>query len=106
MNDFGLRYFAARDRDAIAVIEQSGTTWSRGELLALVDGVAAALAAAGMTAGDALAIVAPNCGEYLAAYLAGIAAGLYVVPVNWHLSPSELEYLLDSSRASAIVAHA
>jgi len=106
MDAFGLRYFAARDPDAIAVIEQSGAIWSRGELLALADKTASALSAAGLEAGDVIAIVAPNCGEYLAAYFAGIAAGLYVVPVNWHLSPPEVDYVLENSGAKAIVAHA
>jgi long-chain acyl-CoA synthetase len=106
MNDFGLRYFAGRDRDAAAVIEQNGTIWSRGELLALVDGTAWSFAAAGLQPGDVVAMVAPNCGEYLAAYLAGIAAGLYVVPVNWHLAAPEIDYLLENSGAKAIVAHA
>jgi len=106
MDDFGFRYFAARDPGAPAVIEQSGTIWSRGELLAVVDGTAGAFAAAGLEPGDVVAIVAPNCGEYLAAYLAGVRAGLYVVPINWHLVAPEVDYLLDNSGARAIVAHA
>jgi long-chain acyl-CoA synthetase len=106
MDDFGLRYFAARDRDAAAVIEQNGTVWSRGELLTLVDGTARAFAAAGLRPGDVVAIVAPNCAEYLAAYLGGIGAGLYVVPVNWHLAAPEIDYLLANAGAKAIVAHA
>jgi long-chain acyl-CoA synthetase len=106
MNHFGLRHFAARDRDATAVIEQNGAIWSRGELLALADRTACAFAACGLEPGDVVAIVAPNCAEYLAAYLAGIGAGLYVVPLNWHLAAPEIDYLLEDSGAKAIVAHA
>jgi long-chain acyl-CoA synthetase len=106
MDEFGLRHFAARDRDAVAVIEQNDAIWSRGELLALADRTACAFAAAGLEPGDVVAIVAPNCAEFLAAYLGGIAAGLYVVPVNWHLAAPEIDYLLENSGAKAIVAHA
>ena len=106
MNEYGFRYFASRNSDAAAVIDHHGTTWSRGALLDLVDGIARAFSAAGLASGDVVAIVAPNCAEYLAAYLAGIAAGLYVVPVNWHLAAPEIDYLIGNSRAKGIVAHA
>jgi long-chain acyl-CoA synthetase len=105
MNEFGFRFFAARNPDAPAIIAPDGTTWSRGALLELADGIARGFAAAGLAAGDVVAIVAPNCAEYVAAYLGGIAAGLYVVPVNWHLVAPEIDYLLDNSRAKAILVH-
>ncbi|HUO68377.1 MAG TPA: AMP-binding protein [Gammaproteobacteria bacterium] len=106
MNEYGFRHFASRNSDAPAIIEQNGTTWSRGALLELADGVARGLAAAGLEPGDVVAIVAPNCAEYVATYLAGISAGLYIVPINWHLAAPEIDYLIDNSRAKAIVAHA
>ena len=106
MDAFGLRYFAARDPDAIALIEQGGALWSRAELLALADGTANALTSAGLQPGDTIAIVAPNCAEFLVAYFAGISAGLYVVPTNWHLSAHEIDYLIEDSGAKAVVAHA
>jgi long-chain acyl-CoA synthetase len=106
MNDFGFRFFAARDRDAIALIDRDGATWTRGALLDLADGIARALSAAGLAPGDVVALVAPNCAEYLAVYLGAAAAGLYVVPVNWHLAAPEVDYLIGNSRAQAIVAHA
>jgi long-chain acyl-CoA synthetase len=62
--------------------------------------------AGGLEPGDALAILAPNCAEYLAVHLAGIAAGLYVVPINWHLADREIAYMLANSGAKAVVAHA
>jgi len=106
MNQYGFRHFTSVDSDSPAIIEQDGKIWSRGALLELADGIARGLAIAGLAPGDVVAIVAPNCAEYLAAYLAGIAAGLYVVPVNWHLAAPEIDYLIANSRAKAIVAHA
>jgi long-chain acyl-CoA synthetase len=106
MNEYGFRHFTTVNSDAPAIIEQDGTIWSRGALLELADGLARGFAVAGLAPGDVLAIVAPNCAEYVTVYLAGIAAGLYVVPVNWHLASPEIDYLIDNSRAKAIVAHA
>src|SRR5262245_37947503 len=106
MNEYGLRHFASRNFDAPALIEHDGTIWSRGALLELADGIARGFAAAGLAPGEVVAIVAPNCAEYVATYLAGITAGLYVVPVNWHLAAPEVDYLIRNSRAQAIVAHA
>jgi long-chain acyl-CoA synthetase len=106
MNEFGVRYFAEKNPGAAAVIEARGGRWSRGDLLAFVDRTARALVGAGLEPGDAVAIVSPNCKEYLGVHLAAIAAGLYVVPVNWHLADREIAYLLDNSFARALVAHA
>ncbi len=106
MDDFGVRHFAARDPSAVALVDPRGDTWSRGDLLAFVDRTAHALAAAGLRSGDVVAIVAPNCIEYLGVHLAAVAAGLYVVPVNWHLADPEIAYLLDNCDARAVVAHA
>ena len=106
MNAYGFRHFAACNSNAPAIIEEDGTTWSRGALVELVDRIARGFAAAGLVPGDVVAIVAPNCAEYVAVYLAGISSGLYIVPVNWHLAAPEVDYLIDNSRAKAIVAHA
>jgi long-chain acyl-CoA synthetase len=106
MSSFGLRICAARDADAPAVIDGRGQLWTRAALLSLTDRLAAGFAAQGLAAGDVIAIAAPNCAEYLAAYLAGLAAGLYVVPINWHLAEPEIDYVLGNSGAKAIVAHA
>jgi long-chain acyl-CoA synthetase len=102
---FGFRFFANRAPGAVAVVDARGREWTREELLDLVDRTAAALVAAGLEPGDAIAIVAPNCAEYVAVHLAGIAAGLYVVPVNWHLADREISYILANSRAKAVFAH-
>jgi long-chain acyl-CoA synthetase len=106
MDDFGVSYFAAKNPRATALIDSRGTRWSRADLAALVDDLARALASAGLRPGDVVAVVSPNCVEYLGVCLAAIAAGLYVVPVNWHLADPEIAYLLENCGARAIVAHA
>jgi long-chain acyl-CoA synthetase len=105
LDAFGFRFFAQHAPSAVAVVDGAGRTWPRGELLELVDRIAGALVGAGLKRGDVIAIVAPNCAEYLAVHLAGLAAGLYVVPVNWHLAERELAYILRNSGAKAVFAH-
>jgi long-chain acyl-CoA synthetase len=106
MDNFGVRYFAQRDRDFVAVIDAMGARRSRGALQDVVNRTARALTAAGLEPGDSIAIVAPNCAEYLAITLAGLTAGLYVVPVNWHLAVAETAFVLADSGAKALFAHA
>lgn len=105
MHDVNFQHFAARDRGAVALVDSDGVEWTRGRLADLASRTAAALAAAGVAAGDALAIVAPNCAEFLAVYFAGLDAGLRVVPVNWHLADDELTFVLEDSGARVLVAH-
>src|SRR5688572_15723257 len=85
MQPFGFRYFANRSPSALAVVDAAGREWARDELLDLADRIASALLGARLERGDVVAIVAPNCIEFLAVHLAALEAGLYVVPVNWHL---------------------
>jgi len=69
------------------------------ELAARVTRLAGAFSAAGLTAGDRVALVARNCPEYLETLFACWHAGLCAVPVNSKLHPSELAYVLENSGA-------
>lgn len=97
--------FAEHDPDALAVVGPTAERWSRRRLASVANGAAHGLLARGVRTGDVVAIVAPNCPEYLAVYLAAVSAGLRVVPVNWHLSRDELAFVLEDSHATVIVAH-
>ena len=68
-------------------------------LAARVAKLAGAFAAAGLAAGDRVALVARNCAEYLETLFACWHAGLCAVPVNSKLHPSELAYVLENSGA-------
>ncbi len=105
MDNFGHAHFAQLRPSAPAVIESRGRTWSRGELHCYGNKLSRALQSRGLVAGDVLAIVAPNCIEYLATYLAATQIGLYVVPINWHLSAAEIAYILADCGAKAVVVH-
>ena len=91
MNELRLAHFAARNPDAPAIVDTKGREWSRGTLQGTANRLSRALRAGGLEPGDAIAMLAPNCIEFLAVYLAATQIGLYVVPINWHLAPAELE---------------
>ncbi len=103
INRFG--HFAQQNPDALAVVDPSGQRWPRGRVAAAANRMSRALRAQGVVSGDVMAIVAPNCAEYLVAYLAATQIGMYVVPVNWHLAQPEIQYILEDSRARVLVAH-
>ncbi|HJR62933.1 MAG TPA: class I adenylate-forming enzyme family protein [Gemmatimonadaceae bacterium] len=69
-----------------------------------VDGKAAAMAGAltelGIEAGDRIAIVMPNCPEWVIALLAAAKVGATVVPLNPRLNYHELKYQLRHAEAS------
>jgi long-chain acyl-CoA synthetase len=97
--------YARRNPKALAVVDPSGIPWSRGQIADAANGLSRALREEGLVAGDVLAIIAPNCAEYLVTYLAATQIGLYLVPVNWHLASPEIQFILENCRASAIVVH-
>ena len=105
MTDIGLWAIAAIDPERTAVIEPSGTAISYAELAALADRYGRGLQALGLRPGDTVAGMLPNSTEALALFFAAAQTGLYVVPVNWHLTAAEVAYILADSGAGAFVAH-
>jgi long-chain acyl-CoA synthetase len=106
LRDLRFRHFARSNPNEIALIDTDGHRWSRGELQALANQLSHALLASDLKQGDAVAVIAPNCAEFIAIYFATMQIGLYFVPINWHLSPGEIAYILADSQAKAIFAHA
>lgn len=88
------------DAPAVVVGEQV-LTWRDLEVRACR--VANGLRAAGLTPGDRWAILARNCLEWPELVLGNLLAGTRYVPLNWHLTVGELEYLLDNSGATLLI---
>ena len=105
MEDIGLWTIAARNPDRTAVIEPDGSVVSYGALAARADQIGRGLQALGLVPGDTVAGMLPNGAAVLALFFAALQTGLYVVPVNWHLSAAEVAYILGDSGAGAFVAH-
>jgi acyl-CoA synthetase (AMP-forming)/AMP-acid ligase II len=65
--------------------------------------LANALLGLGLVKGDRVALLAYNCIEWLELYVALAKAGLVAVPVNFRLTPPEIEYIVANCEARAMV---
>ncbi len=81
----------------------SGRRWTYAELWADAGRLAASLAAAGVTAGDAVVFSLFNGPEFVLVWLAAQRLGAVAAPINFRLSPGEVAYILDDSRPRAFV---
>jgi HIP---CoA ligase len=73
------------------------------ELASEVDRYARAFVAAGVDAGDRVAMWAPNCAEWMLAALGALRAGAVLVPLNTRFKGAEAAYILRSSGATLLV---
>ncbi|HEV3469656.1 MAG TPA: benzoate-CoA ligase family protein [Pyrinomonadaceae bacterium] len=73
------------------------------QLFRLVKKFAGALRAVGVGPGDAVAIAAADCPEFVISFLGAAAAGSVAVPVSTMASPAELEHILGHCGARAVV---
>lgn len=85
------------------LIDAAGQWASAGDVLANMNRLAHGLHHLGLESGDTLAVVLSNRREFIECYGAAIQSGLFFVAVNWHLVPSEISYLLDDSKAKAVI---
>lgn len=93
---------AARWGDAPALIEE-GEIWSFNQLWRECRGAASAFIAAGIGAGDRVAIWAPNCREWVVAAIGTMTAGAAVVPLNTRLKAREAGDILSRTSARMLV---
>ena len=94
-----------RRGDAEAPVDLSGpqpVRLSFSDLAERVDGVAKGLIAAGIDAGDRVAIWAPNCWEWVVALLGLQSAGAVLVPLNTRYKGVEAADILRRSGARAL----
>ena len=67
---------------------------------------AAGFAAAGVRAGDAVALLLRNDFPFLEAGAGAALLGAYAVPLNWHFARAEIDYVLQDCDAKVLVVHA
>ena len=68
--------------------------------------VAAGLQSLGIRENDAVAVILRNDIPYFIIHEASHYLGFDVVPVNWHLKPAEVDFILADCRAGAVIVHA
>ncbi len=80
-------------------------SWTYAALDAAADRVAGALSAAGVRAGDRVALFLPNCPELLLGYLACFRLGAACVPLNYRYRAPEARHALEHSGATTLLVH-
>ncbi|MEV4751268.1 AMP-binding protein [Streptosporangium sp. NPDC049248] len=100
----GFYRIAEADPGRCALIDTDGTVTTYGELLATVNQVSHGLRARGLGHGDVVAGVLPNGSDQVVMLMATGQVGLYYVPVNWHLTAAEIDYILTDCDARVVVA--
>jgi len=80
-----------------------GGTLTFGEVGSQSEALAAALANLGVEAGDRVALVLPNCPEFVVSLFAVAKLGGIIVPLDPRQPPSELQYMLRHSESVCAV---
>lgn len=94
---------AARDVPDRVAIHVDGAELTYSELAAAIEHLARSLRANGLKKGDRVAVLLPNCPEWLSIALACARAELVLVPVNTWYKLRELEFVLTQSGARALI---
>src|SRR5436309_1966189 len=104
MADLGFWAIATDDPGHLALVEADGRETSAGDLLAGGNQVARGLQALGLQKGDVVAVLLPNRREMVELALGATQIGLYLTPINYHLTGPEVAYIVDNSEAKIFVA--
>lgn len=67
---------------------------------------AAGFGACGIVEGDAIALILRNDFAFFEAAMGAAIVGAYAVPVNWHFTSSEVNYILKDCDAKVVIIHA
>src|SRR5262245_15054610 len=94
------------DREAIVEYGERGVrrlTW--GELDATINRLVQAMVARGVRGGSRVALMLPNCTEYLVAQQALARLGATAVQIGFRLKAAEIEYILGNAEPVVTLAH-
>jgi long-chain acyl-CoA synthetase len=83
-----------------------GTTFEFGRLQALVEKMAASLSASRVEKGDRVALMLPNCPQYVISFFATVKLGAIVTQINPMYVEREIKHILNDSGAGTIVVYA
>ncbi len=97
---------AAEEHRGRTALSFYGTKFEFERLQALVEKMAASLAAAGVEKGDRVALMLPNCPQYVISFLATVRLGAVVTQINPLYVEREIAYILNDSGAETVVVYA
>jgi acyl-CoA synthetase (AMP-forming)/AMP-acid ligase II len=97
-------------RDRIGVVDEPGPgqdgglgSVTYGELAGRARAIAAGLDELGVERGDRVAIVSHNSARMLESFFGVCSYGRVLVPINFRLSPAEVEYIVEHSGATVVL---
>jgi fatty-acyl-CoA synthase len=90
--------------DEEAVVATTGERYSYRELGDRADRFSAALQARGVEKGDRVAVLDPNTHFHLEAAYGSMQVGAVHTPLNYRLTPSDFEYILEDAGVKAVFA--
>lgn len=88
-----------------SALHDAAGSWSYDELESQANRFAHGLAALGIEETDPVAIMSPNCREFVAAFFGIAKGGMVALPVNLLLGAENIVHCLVDSRAPALVVH-
>ncbi|MEU4558335.1 class I adenylate-forming enzyme family protein [Actinoplanes sp. NPDC023936] len=98
------REVAAGRADQVAIVDVDDTAIRYGELVALVERLAAGLYAKGVREGDTVAFALPNSARYVALILAVARVGARYVPLMVNFGPEDTRRAIEQSTPVLLVA--
>jgi fatty-acyl-CoA synthase len=101
--DRWIRDRAALTPDRVAIESPDRGELTYGELDARSDRLARMLLDTGLARGDRLATLTANSPENVEAFFACAKAGIMFMPLNWRLSPAELDYQLSDAEPALLL---
>jgi long-chain acyl-CoA synthetase len=96
---------AAEEHRGRTALSFYGTSFEFERLQALVEKMAASLSASGVSKGDRVALMLPNCPQYVISFFATVRLGAIVTQINPMYVEREILHILDDSGAETIVVY-
>src|SRR5262245_16084787 len=96
--------WAEEKPNAVAIYDYTGQNRTWAQMNANANRVARRLREAGIGKGDAAAILVSNRAEFCDAMFGCLRIGVRFTPVNWHLTPEEISYIVNDCEAKALFA--
>jgi len=106
VNGMTTSVWAEAQPDKAAVIDPDGRARTFTEVNANANRIVRLLRQAGLKAGDAVAVLMSNRGEFIEVQAATLRGGFRITPINWHLSTDEIAYILNDCEAQAVFGEA
>ncbi len=97
-----INQIAKRLPDKTAVIE-NGASITYSELWDKIEAIANSLCDIELKEGGKVALVLPNCKEFIYSFFAILRANIIAIPLNPHLTASELKKIFDNSKPDALI---